>query len=156
MTIATAFATLQDLIDRHPEQLTILAADETTGLRDDIRVVRAIEDAGAEMTGILLARYSAADLDRLDATSEAILRVYCMDIALYRISLSFARTSDALKERYEASIARLKDIAKGAGGLVVLGTGGAAPGSEAGDGAATPNGVMISAPERMFTRERMW
>lgn len=151
----SAFATLSDLVARHPEQLTLLAADETTGLRDDARVARACEDASAEIRGILFARYSAAELDRLDADSLAILKVYAMDIALYRVSVSFARTSELLKERYDASIARLTAIAKGTGGLVVTPDGGTTP-DEGRTGDAGPNAVLITSPERLFTRERMW
>jgi phage gp36-like protein len=153
MTITTAFASLADLLDRHPEQLTLLAADEITGTRDDGRVERACEDASAEIRGILFARYSAADLAALDPDSAAILRVYAMDIALYRISVSFARTSEILKERYDASVARLTAIAKGAGGLVVLGSG-SGSGTDPGVGPISSGGVVIEAPERMFTRER--
>ena len=151
----TPFASLSDLEARHPEQLGLLAADEATGERDDVRVERALSDATAEIRAILYARYTPADLDRLDETSVEILRVFCMDVALYRVSVSFARSSEILKERYEATIARLRDIAKGAGGLVVLGVGGATgdlPGATEGSGG--PNEVIVVANERLFTRER--
>ena len=146
------FCTLDDLVERHPEQLALLAAHEETGVRDDIRVERACRDASAEIRGILFARYSSDDLLRVDETSAEILRVYAIDIALYRISVAFSRTSETLKERYDASIARLTAIAAGKGGLTIVGGVGSS-GTE--DGAISPGGVVFDAPERMFTRDRL-
>ena len=153
----TAFATLELLSQRYPSELVLLAADETTGLRDDARVTAALADASAEMRGILQARYTPADLERVDPTSAEILAVYAMDIALYRVALSFSRSSDRLKETRDNAIKRLEAIAAGKGGLTILGLGGAAPASpdtsiDVGD--IGPNGVVIDAPERIFTRER--
>ena len=153
----TAFATLALLSQRYPSELVLLAADETTGLRDDARVTAALADASAEMRGILQARYTPADLERVDPTSAEILAVYAMDIALYRVALSFSRSSDRLKETRDNAIKRLEAIAAGKGGLTILGLGGAAPASPGASidvGEIGPNGVVIDAPERIFTRER--
>jgi phage gp36-like protein len=147
------FCTLDDLVERFPEQLALLAADETTGIRDDVRVERACRDASAEIRGILFARYASDDLMRMDEASAEILRVYAIDIVLYRISVAFSRTSETLKERYDASIARLTAIAAGKGGLIILGAG--SVGDDADVGAISPGGVVIDAPERMFTRDRL-
>ena len=153
-----AFATLEQLAARHPSELVVLAADETTGLRDDARVEAALADASAEMRGILQARYTPADLDALDADSRDILAVYAMDIALYRVALSFARSSDRLKEARDNAVKRLEAIAAGKGGLTVVSSGptGNGAGSAAVEtvGEIGVNGVVIDAPERVFTRER--
>ncbi len=151
----TAFATLDQLAARHPSELVVLAADETTGERDDARVEAALIDASAEMRGILQARYTPADLDALDAHSRDILAVYAMDVALYRVALSFSRSSDRLKEAYDNAVKRLEAIAAGKGGLTV------SSGSTTGSGGTVEdvgeigaNGVVIDAPERIFTRDR--
>jgi len=102
------FAALADLEARYPSELTLLAADENTGLRDDARINLAIDDATTEIIAILQARYSTADLSNLDETSLTIVKVYCMDIALYRVALAFSRSSETIKERYEATIKRLE------------------------------------------------
>jgi phage gp36-like protein len=147
------FAALADLEARYPSELTLLAADENTGLRDDARIGLAIEDATTEIVAILQARYSTADLGNLDATSLGIVKVYCMDIALYRIALAFSRSSETIKERYEASIKRLEAIAAGKGALTIVGSG-SGDGSDPA-GSIDQNEVVITAPERMFTRSRL-
>ena len=58
----TAYATIGDLEARYPHELTLLAADEQTGLRDDVRIGHALTDASIEIRAILNARYSPADL----------------------------------------------------------------------------------------------
>ena len=77
-----------------------------------------------------------------------------MDIALYRTAIAFSRTSDIIKERYEAAIKRLEAIAAGRGALGLDG-----PGDGAGTGNEPThigqNEVVVEAPERMFTRKRL-
>ena len=149
----TVYATIADLEARHRDQLTLVAADEQTGLRDDVRIDAGLIDASTEIRAILAARYSSADLSSLDADSLAVLRVYCMDIAFYRIALAFTRSSDAIRERYELAIKRLEAIASGKGALTTTGGG---SGSGNGDsGEVGQNEVIVQAPERMFTRERL-
>jgi len=146
----TTFATLGDLADRYPQDLTLLAADETTGLRDDGRIERALADASAEVAGILRARYTAADLGRVDADSRGILAVYTMDIALYRVALAFSRQTDAIRERRDQAVRRLEAIAAGRGGLTFDGD----PDGGPAGGAASPQMVLVDAPPRVFTRQR--
>ncbi len=153
--MSSPFATLAQLVARHPAELVVLAADETTGERDDVRIEASLSDASAEMRGILQARYTPADLDALDETSREILAVYAQDIALYRVALSFSRSTDRLKEAYENAIKRLEAIAAGKGGLVVSGSSSPSTPTNADEvGAIGPNGVVIDVPERIFTRER--
>lgn len=154
-----AFATLDQLSGRYPSELVLLAADETTGFRDDARIEAALEDASAEMRGILQARYTPADLAALDVGSAEILAVYAMDIALYRVALSFSRSSERLKETRDNAIKRLEAIAQGKGGLTITSPGGGRPSSSSSSasedvGDIGPNGVVIDAPERIFTRDR--
>lgn len=148
-----AFATLADLERRYPGELIILAANETTGLRDDVRIEDSLFDASSEMRGILKGRYSAAELERLDADSLAMLRVFAQDIALYRVALSFSRSSERLETGYDNAIKRLQQIADGKAGLSFDG-GDDDPSSP--PSAASPNEVLIDAPaERMFSVRRM-
>lgn len=152
----TVYATIADLQARFPAELITLAADETTGERDDVRIGHALADSSIEIRAILAARYSPAELASLDEASLAVLRVYCSDMALYRVALSFSRSSETIKERYDQAVKRLEAIAAGKGALST--TGGASGGPAGGD--ALPDGVgqnevVLVAPERVFTRERL-
>lgn len=144
-----AFATIADLETRYPAELVLLAADETTGLRDDDRVQAALDDASIEVKGILQARYTPPELALLDADGLAIVKVYTMDVALYRIALSFSRLTDDIRERYKSALKRLEAIAAGKGALTFTGGGSPEP-----DDASSQNAVLVSAPERVFTRAR--
>ncbi len=150
----TAYATINDLENRYPEEIGLLAADEQTGMRVDARVEAALSDASVEIRAILQARYSPADLVHLSADSLEVLKIYCMDIALYRTAIAFSRTSETIKERYEAAIKRLEAIAAGKGALGLDGVGAGAPG-EGGPASIGQNEVVVEAPERMFTRARL-
>ncbi len=148
------YVTLQQIEDRHPAELIKLAADEQTGVRDDARIEAAIDDASTEVRTILKARYSVDDLSRLDADSLDALRIYTIDIALYRIALTFSRSTERIEERYKAAIKRLEAIASGKGELTLEGGAAGSGGSET-DSTITPNEVVIDAPDRIFTRRRL-
>ncbi len=149
----TVYATLSDLEARFPNELTLIAADEQSGLRDDNRIEKGLADSAIEIRAILAARYSAAELAALDQNSLEVLQLYTMDIAFYRIALAFSRSTDNIKERYAAAIKRLEAIASGKGALTttLLGTGG----RNDADTDVGQNEVIVQAPERMFTRERL-
>ncbi|MGX1100250.1 gp436 family protein [Amorphus sp. MBR-141] len=147
------FVTLADLDARHPAELITLAADEQTGVRDDVRIELAIADAGAEIRAILKARYSADELGRIDGDSRETLKIYAIDIALYRVALSFSRSNERIEERYKSAIKRLEAIAAGKAALTFSGSEGS---DETANEAASPNEVLIDAPERIFTRDRTW
>jgi phage gp36-like protein len=150
----TVYATLADIDNRYPNELVILASDEETGLVDAGRVAASLSDASLEVRAILRARYGSDELGRLDADSLGVLQVYTIDIALYRVALSFSRSNERIKERYESAIKRLEAIANGKGGLSFLSDG---SGSQASDDPAvsSPNEVLIDAPGRVFTRDRL-
>lgn len=149
----TVYATLADLEARFPNELTLIAADEQTGLRDDNRIEKGLADSAIEIRAILAARYSAAELTALDQNSLEVLQLYTMDIAFYRIALAFSRSTDNIKERYAAAIKRLEAIASGKGALTTTLTG--TGGSETSNFDIGQNEVILEAPERMFTRERL-
>lgn len=147
----TPFVTLADLDARHPAELITLAADEQTGVRDDVRIELAIADAGSEIRAILKARYSADELGRIDGDSRGTLKIYAIDIALYRIAISFSRSNERIEERYKTAIKRLEAIAAGKAALTFSGS---ESSDETANETASPNEVLIDVPERMFTRDR--
>ena len=153
----TAFAALADVLARYPSEATILAADETTRERDDSRIVAALDDATAEVRAILAARYTRDELDRIDDDSRGVLRIYTTDIALYRVALSFGRSNERIKERYDVAIARLNAIGKGTAALTFDGPGGGGTGGADGTvtGTVSPNEAMIIANDRVMTRDRL-
>lgn len=153
----TAYATIADIEARFPSELTLLAADETTGERDDVRIGHALDDASIEIRAILAGRYSSAELAALDADALSVLRVYATDIAFYRVALSFSRQTDTIKERYDMAIKRLEAIASGKGALgttIVSGGSDSSGGTDDG-GPIGQNEVSIDVPERVFNRKRL-
>lgn len=154
--MAETFATLADLDTRYPRELLTLAADEDTGVRDDARIEATLRDVTVEIRAILLARYSRQDLDRLDEDGRDALRVFAMAMALYRVALSFSRSSDRLEKGYTDAVKRLEGIAAGRGALntVADAGGGDAPLAPGLDGANNGN-VLVESNERMFTRNRL-
>lgn len=149
------FATLQDLATRYPRELLTLAADESTGERDDVRILAVLGDVSVEIRSILLKRYRRAELENLDDDARNTLRVYAMDMALYRVALSFSRSSERLKDGYDNALKALRGLTAGEGALGIIG-GDPTPGP-AEDGTATAdNGrVLMESNERLFTRNRM-
>lgn len=147
------FVTRAEIQARHPRELAVLAADEKTREIDTVRVDNACLDASVEIRGILASRYTPDDLERVDAESGAVLRLYAIDIALYRVALSFSRSSETIEKRYAAAIARLRDMAAGKGALTVAPAGGMVA-ADAPTTSGSPNEVVIDAPERLFTRRR--
>jgi phage gp36-like protein len=152
----TPFATLADVLARYPSEATVLAADETTRVRDDARIAAALDDATAEIGAILAARYTRTELEGIDDDSRAVLRIYATDIALYRVALSLSRSNERIKERYDVAIARLQAIAKGAAALTFDGTGGTGA-AGAGDppSSESPNQTVVVGNERVMTRDRL-
>ncbi|PWV97712.1 phage gp36-like protein [Hoeflea marina] len=150
----TDYATLSDMEARYPRELIVLAADEDTGQRDDARIEAALRDASSEVRGVLKARYGLDELTRLDEDSLGTLRLYTIDIALYRVAIAFSRSSERLEDRYNAAIKRLEAISAGRGGLSFInGEAGGVPAG--GASSSSPNQVLIEAPARIFTRDRL-
>lgn len=148
------FVTRAEIQARHPRELAVLAADETTRQVDPVRVDAACADASVEIRGILASRYTPEDLGRVDAEGQALLRLYAIDITLYRVALSFGRSTETIEKRYAAAVKRLQDMAQGKGALTVAPAPGAEPVGDGPVSVGSPNEVIINAPERLFTRRR--
>ncbi len=151
-----AFATLADLDTRYPRELAVLAADETTGLRDDARIAAVLGDVTAQIRSILVKRYRRDELARLDADSSALLRAYAIPMALFKVSLSFARSSERLQAGYDDDVQALQAIGDGKGALTFD------PDPDAAQTSADPGtdvvdytAVIFEANERVFTRARL-
>lgn len=145
------FATLDDLQARHPRDVALLCADEQTRLPDVDRVTAALADVSTEIRAILARRYAPAQIDLIDDDSAGALKLFAMDMALYRVALSFGRQTEAIKERYDLAVKRLEGIAAGRGGLTFA----QVPGGGVDPQTSTPNVVLSEGPQRQFTRDRL-
>ena len=154
MAARTPFVTLAEIQARHPREIAVLAADEDTRVVDTVRVDAACADASVEIRGILASRYTPDDLDRVDAEGRALLRLYAIDITLYRVALSFGRSSETIEKRYAAAIKILQGMAQGKGALTIAPAAGSAPVGDTPTTIGSPNEVVIDVPERLFTRRR--
>ena len=134
MTVRPPFATFADIQTRHPAELAVLAMDEATRLVDPARV-------------------DADELDRVDDAGGRLLRLFAIDVAMYRLALP-PRQTEAIRDRYAMAVARLKDLARGIGALTVTPAGGAVVLEPGVVSTGSPHEVLIEAPERLFTRRR--
>ena len=151
----TTYATLADVDTRYPQQLAQLAADETTGIRDDARIEAALIDVSTEIDSILLSRYRRDELARLDAPSLALLRSYAVRMSLHVVALAFSRASDPVEKAYDAAVSSLRAVTKGGGALTFDPDPSATPAPQPGEAAIGNTAVLIEADERVFTRARM-
>ncbi len=134
-----SYATQADLVERFDQnQLLELADRDGDGTLDTDVVSRALADADAEID-VWIGKVH--DLP-LPSVPPRLVTVAC-DIAFYR--LHPAAPSPDARQRYEDAIAFLRAVAEG---RAVLDAGGSPP-PPAGDG------VSHSAPDRVFTRDRL-
>jgi phage gp36-like protein len=105
-----------DILDLLEEQLLVqLTDDESTGLVNDARVAKAIDDACGEIDGYLGSRYPLPLV-----TVPSIIRKCAVDVAIYNL---FSRTVGAPEERrnrYKDAVAILVKVSSG---LIGLGAG---------------------------------
>jgi len=145
------FAETADVQARYPSEAAVLCADEQTRQPDWTRFDAALGDASTEIRAILASRYNAQLLAGVDDDAQAFLALCAIDISMYRVALSYSRSTEQIRERYDATVKRLEAIARGVGALnpAVAATLGAD------DPAASPQiAVMIDAPPN-FGRQRL-
>lgn len=147
------YATTADVQARYPSEAALLCADETTRAPDWDRFDAALVDVSMEIRIILKARYTPAQLDDLDDESLGALKAFAIDMSMYRVAVAYSRSTDRLKEIYDAAVARLEGIATGRKGALTFNTSG---GSIDGEGVSpSPGEAIVIAPDRQFTREKM-
>jgi phage gp36-like protein len=151
--LSTPYATTADVQARYPKDAALLCADETTRQPDWTRFDAALADVSTEARIILQGRYTPAQLDDLDADSLGALKIFAIDMALYRVAVAFARSTERLEKNYQNAVARLEGIAKGRGGLTFNAGAGSVDGETV---SSSPGEAVVVAPERQFTREKMW
>jgi len=148
------YATFEEMQRRHPRELAVVGANEQSREIDRSRVEAALVDVSTEIRAILAARYTPDQLDRCDEDSLGVLTLFCIDMAMYRIALSNARSTEQIRERYETAVKRLEGIAAGRGGLTFESSGGSGSDGDGLSGSISPNEAVLTAPQRMFTRKR--
>lgn len=137
------YANLDSLLKQIPEKVLIqLTDDDRLGVIDETKVDEAIAAADAEIDAYCATRYAVPF-----ASAPAVIRKICADMAVYHL---YARKAEKLpetrSERYKASVALLKDIARG---LVSLGVDPAPAASTQADQAA------YNAGDRVFTKDTL-
>ena len=105
-----AYATAQDFIDRfgpdETRQLTDIGA-RRLGVTGEHVLVTALADASAEIDAHLVGRVAVLPM----ASPPAVFRVYCCDIARYR--LQFVQPDERATEAYKAALDYLRRVARG-------------------------------------------
>jgi phage gp36-like protein len=140
-----AYATPADLEAAFGTKELILLADRDRDQVPDGPVMdRAIEDAEGEINSYLASRYQLPL-----APVPAQIRAICCDIARYRMDAANPR--QATKDRYEAALATLRDLAMGKS---TLGSSAALAGDPL---ANTPPPAQVQSfqGERVFSNERL-
>lgn len=150
------FATAYDVETRYPDDAALLCADENTRLPDWSRFEAALSDVSMEIRIILQARYTPARLSQLDEESLGALKIFAIDMSMYRVAVAWSRTTEQLKSRYDLAVARLEGIASGKKGALTF-----VEGAGAVDGVSSnssPGEALIVANERRFSRDaaREW
>lgn len=133
-----SYATVDQMVARFGEQELIQLSDpEAQALHADV-LEEALKDASGVMDSYLARRYTLPL-----ATIPAVLVECCADLAIYRLMrLRPLGSLEDAKERSEAALAWLKDLASGKAVLTGLET-----------PAPTPGGlVRLTASPRLFTR----
>lgn len=130
-----SYAVAADLIARFSEaELSQLTDDAGLGVVDAATVGRAVDDASALIDSYLVGRYVLPL-----ASTPAMLVGLCCDLARYALYVDAA--PEIVKERRDAAMAQLRDLAAGRARLDV-----AVP-------SASPSGrVEVVSGERIFNR----
>jgi phage gp36-like protein len=130
------YATEQDIIDLYGDEQHLITFDRNNdGIADATAVAAALRRASNEID-IYVGRVYSLPLP----TVPPVLVELCVDIALYYGVSNPALITEEKKDRYNNAISKLKDIAKGLADL----------GLQEEDEPVSQDGVMVSAPARIF------
>lgn len=145
------FAQTADVQARYPSEAAVLCADEASRQPDWSRFDAALGDASTEIRAILASRYNAQLIAGVDDDALGFLALCAIDIAMYRVALSYSRSTEQIRERYDAIVRRLEGIAKGVGALNPA----AAATLGADDPASSPQFVVMMDAPPNFGRQRL-
>ncbi len=138
---ATPYATAQDIIARHGEDVLVLLADrDGDGAGDEGVVELALTDASSEIDTYLAPKY---DLP-LETVPPVLTRI-CVDIAVYRLASEADTGTEERRLRYEDAVALLKRLATRTVALDLAG--------DDGEALPRPRRVRVDAPSRVFGGE---
>lgn len=105
------YATQQSMIDRYGSPELIQLTDKVDGLTVNTAVLTvALADADAEINSYLASRYTLP----LTQITDEVVRMAC-DITRYKLHTD--NIPATVKDRYDAVIAKLRDISKGVASL---------------------------------------
>lgn len=137
------YCTRQDILNREGADALFAAADRDRDGQTDVLAVDAkIADASAEIDTYLSLRYPLP----LNPVPPVLVRL-CVDITLYRLSLTADALTKELRQRYEDAVSLLKKMAEGLVGLGIPTTPTADTGGEVKGGE-----ILVSSNPRIFTR----
>ena len=133
------YATSQDIILAYGED-ALFAAMNDNAVVDELKVTAALEKATAEIDSYIADRYPLPL-----AVVPGRLVDLCVDIAIYKMSQTSDVQTEKIKERYDDAVSWLTKLSRG---TVSLGLP-KAPGQK------SARAVVVSGPERQFTRNKM-
>lgn len=137
-----SFATIADMEARNDREVLVQLTDQAgVGEIDNARLNQALDRASNQVLSYIAAKYDVAA--GLAETALDLLRDLTCDLALY--FLYRETPPDGVKDRFKFANA---ELAKLQAGTSKLDTG-------SHEAAARPEGVLVSAPERMFGRDKM-
>jgi phage gp36-like protein len=137
------YATQQDLVDRFgQDEIRQLSDRDGLGAIGDAAVARALGDTATLVDGYLMGRYALP----IAGTVPPLLVALACDVARYKLHTIDA--PELVRRNYEDALKRLAEIQAG---RIVLAIAGVEPAS------ADPSrtGILVSAPERVFSRETL-
>lgn len=133
------YAVPQDIVTAYGEA-SLMAAMDDNAVVDKAKVVAALGKATAEIDSYIADRYPLP----LPSTPDR-LRDICVDIATYKMSQTADVLTDEIRQRYEDAVKWLDKVASG---RVSLGLPKAA-------GQKSAKAVVVTGPNRLFTRDKM-
>lgn len=138
------YATVAQLKEVIPvNDLQLLTDFERDGEVEDVRLMRALTDATAEINGYIAKVTAGRVLDPVPH----ILNVICRDLAMHRLYLNLGHDMTVYDKLRKSAIGTLKDIKNGD---TAIGD------DDAGQSQITSPGVaMTDGPERLLTRDSL-
>lgn len=143
-----AYATTADLDGAYGvERIDMLADMRGLGVRDAVKITRALDDASALIDGYISQRY-ALPLPSVPA----VLREACLSITVYKLATDPAALAEDMRARYEDALRFLRDVA---GAKAALGLSTRADQAGGSGSTSSPQSAIVDSDTRMFSRRTM-